>query len=1007
MATKTAQIIIEVDDKSLQELNQEIAELEQSIQGLVVGTKEWVKQNQQLGKLKQQFSNAAVEAEKLQNVVQKVGSAEQIRAVAKLGSGLVGGFAAASSAAKLFGANSEVFEEMTAKATSLMAVMGGLNAAADLFSKETIVGLKNVGKSMGGLVRSVKTASLGMKTALLATGIGALVVGVGLLIANFDKLASLVNRSNAKEKKANETNLKLAEDTQKIIIENSKQRRTELEIQDKINSSKSDEYRLAHKSYELAKLAIDDLYAELDVLKAQQVIAQKEADDLANKTTKKGKERKAEKEALLATLQAKQATLMVDLLLLQATARQANAQKQNIGWLDQVNDEIERLTNNITILNAQQDNSQEIYEAQVALLDQQVLQIQAMIDEYGNISKGDEKRIKALETQKIALGKQNDLRKIQLTTDLALLEGEIRRNKIVDDYNQKVYESNQFIQEQFNIERDRQELLESNLGLIELDLEGIKAGRDLRDSMVNFDRKRNEILNERLTTLYPSELKITNEIYESIKRYLAKYGEFNELESFDFFKAKVEELTEGFKSNLLSQFALNIEYEKQTKHGKQLVDDAAQDLAIKKITADFQVKAFSAQIDAVKLQRAEAEKLTGVYGDITSDLQVQKDLVDERLKAERDKLPGKNTEERYRINQAINALENDSAGLQQEINAAQEDVNSSLTQQAVLTNQIRDLEYQRGEAVASVGAAETVVRQELEDQLRLSAQLQDFAGKYAEEIAISTQILGQSMTLISTLFGEKAKKAQREIDKMQKQFDELQEDEDNAHDTRLSYEEELKDANGERYDELLQLIQDEEDKEQEAKDLKDIIDTDIKKKEKERQEAARKQALWEKANAIVQAVIATALGVIKALPNVFLAVATGVLGAAGIVTIAAQKVPPVEEFEEGGHTMSSSSDKTVAGVVHANEYVVPAHIVRSDEGSSLVQALEGMRGYADGGYVAPDISGTGQDMIDYDRLISGIAAANRLLPRPEVSVVKITEQQNDVVLTKEGAGLNR
>ena len=191
--------------------------------------------------------------------------------------------------------------------------------------------------------------------------------------------------------------------------------------------------------------------------------------------------------------------------------------------------------------------------------------------------------------------------------------------------------------------------------------------------------------------------------------------------------------------------------------------------------------------------------------------------------------------------------------------------------------------------------------------------------------------------------------------------------------------------------------------------MKDIIDVDIKKKEKERQEAARKQALWEKANAIVQAVIATALGVIKALPNVFLAVATGVLGAAGIVTIAAQKVPPVEEFKEGGHTLSSSSDKTVAGVVHANEYVAPADIVRSDEGSRHIAALEEMRlrGYADGGYVAPDISGTGQDMIDYDRLISGIAAANRLLPRPEVSVVKITEQQNDVVLTKEGAGLNR
>jgi len=1006
MATKTAQIIIEVDDKSLQELNQEIAQLEDSIKGLKTGTAEWIKQNQQLGKLKQQFGNAAFEAEKLQNVVQKVGSAEQIRAVAKLGSGLVGGFTAASSAAKLFGANSEVFEEMTAKATTLMAVMGGLNAAADLFSKETLVGLKNVGKGFGGLVRSVKTASTGMKTALISTGIGALIVGVGLLIANFDKLAALVSRKNAKEKKANEDNLKAAENQQKIAIETSKQERTKLEIQDKINSGQSEAYDLAYKNYELAKLAIDDAYAELEVLQAQQVIAQKESDDLASKTSKKNKERKAEKDALLEQLKAKQESLKIDILLLQATTRQANAQKQNVEWLDQVNQEIERLQNNIIILNAEQDNSEEIYRAQVALLGEQIKQIEAMVDEYGNISDADKKRIKSLQTQQKALGKQNDLRKIQLTTDLALLESEINRNRIVDDYNQKIYESNKFITKQFNIEQQRQALLENNLELINLDIEGIKEARDLRDSMIKFDLKRNKILNDRVTQLYPSELKITNEIYEQIQRYLKSYGDFNELESFDFFKKKVEELTEGFKANLTSQFALNIEYEKQTRHGKQLVDDAAQDLAIKQITADFQVKAFSEQIDAVKAQKDEAIKLTEVYGNITTDLEKQLKINEDRLKIEKDKLPGKNAEERYRINQAINKLENDSAGLQQEINAASEEYNSSLNEQGILDKQLLDLNYQKEEAVASVGTAETEITQSLQDQLRLSAQLQDFAGKYAEEILISTQFIGESMTLISTLFGEKAKKAQREIDKMQEQFNSLQEDENNAHDNRLSYEEELKDANGERYDELLALIDEEMQAEAEAKTAKDLIDADIDKKEKERQKAARAQAKWEKANAIIQAVIQTALAVIKALPNVFLSVATGVLGAAGIATIAAQKIPPAEEFEEGGFTPKASSDSQAVGVVHANEYVVPAHVVRTSEGSELIGALERMRGYAEGG-LAPDIPDVGQDMIDYERLISGIAAANRMLPRPEVSVVKITEQQQDVVLTKAGAGLNR
>lgn len=1010
MATKTAQINIDVDDKSLQELNQEISELESSVQGLVVGTKEWIIQNKKLGTLKQQFSDAAFEADKLQNIVQKVGSAEQLRAVAKLGSGLVGGFAAASSAAKLFGADSEVFDEMTAKATSLMAVMGGLNQVADLFAKETLTGLKSLGKGFGTLVRTVKTASTGMKTALISTGIGALVIGVGLLIANFDKLAALVSRDAAKQKKAAEDNLKIAEKEQKITIENSKIRRTELAIQDKLNTSNSEAFELAFKEYELAKLAIDDLYSEKLRLAAE--LGDLEQDQAVLENKRQGKKTKAaleEKNAAIEVVKAKQLSLDTDLELLQAQARLANAQKLNVGWVDQINNEIERLQNNIVELNAGQNNSLEIYEAQNALLTEQIKLIQSQIDENGDISDSDKKRITALKAQQKALKTQNEIRKFQLSIDIDMLNSEIARNRIIDEYNQKIYESTIEIERQSQEEARRSRILENNSELIALDLQGLRDGQALRDSIVNFDLKRNKILKNRLVELYPSELKVTQEIYSKIKNFLDAYTDESGYESLEFFAAKVKELTDDNKKNLQFQAGLNKEYEKRNKFGKQLIDDAAQELALVEISTDLVIKSLDKQISSTEKQKKESEGLEKTYSQITEDLLAQQDVIRENLEAEKENLPGKNAEEQYAILQRINQLENDDAAIQLEINSTNSQITTELVRQEDLTNSLSDLAYQRLEATEAVDVAQRKIADALEDQLRLSQQLQDFTTKYAEEIQISSEVLASSMNLISTLFGEKATRAQREIDTMLKLYDELAEEEADAQDRRLGYEDELKDANGERYDELLALIAEEEAAEQAAKDKKDVIDADIDKKEKERQDAARAQARWEKANAIIQAVIATALAVIKALPNVFLSVATGVLGGIGIATIAAQKVPPAEEFEEGGFTAKAASNSTPVGVVHANEYVAPANVVNSAEGSMHVAALEAMRlrGYAEGGLATPDVSGIGQDMIDYDRLISGIAEAYQLLPRPEVSVVKITASQREVEVTKQGAGLDR
>ena len=70
--------------------------------------------------------------------------------------------------------------------------------------------------------------------------------------------------------------------------------------------------------------------------------------------------------------------------------------------------------------------------------------------------------------------------------------------------------------------------------------------------------------------------------------------------------------------------------------------------------------------------------------------------------------------------------------------------------------------------------------------------------------------------------------------------------------------------------------------------------------EKKKRDEQRKQAEVNKATAIFEAIISTAAGVAQALPNIPLAVLTGVLGAAQIAAISAQPIPKYKHGRKGG-----------------------------------------------------------------------------------------------------------
>nr|DAO67681.1 MAG TPA: tail length tape measure protein [Caudoviricetes sp.] len=119
------------------------------------------------------------------------------------------------------------------------------------------------------------------------------------------------------------------------------------------------------------------------------------------------------------------------------------------------------------------------------------------------------------------------------------------------------------------------------------------------------------------------------------------------------------------------------------------------------------------------------------------------------------------------------------------------------------------------------------------------------------------------------------------------------------YDARIENIEKEQEANDEVYDKEIERIEKLEEngaistEEAEARKRAAEDKTAAKNAELEKKKAAlqEKQAKWDKANSIVQAGIATALAITKALPNLVLAALVGAMGAAQIAVIAAQSIP--------------------------------------------------------------------------------------------------------------------
>lgn len=127
------------------------------------------------------------------------------------------------------------------------------------------------------------------------------------------------------------------------------------------------------------------------------------------------------------------------------------------------------------------------------------------------------------------------------------------------------------------------------------------------------------------------------------------------------------------------------------------------------------------------------------------------------------------------------------------------------------------------------------------------------------------------------------------------------------YDGQIQKIEEEQEANDEKYDKDVERIQNladsgaisEEEAEARKRAAKERTEAKNAELEKQKQEMARKQAIWDKATSIAQAGIATALAITEALPNIPLSIVIGAMGAIQVATILATPIPSYADGTKG------------------------------------------------------------------------------------------------------------
>jgi hypothetical protein len=189
-------------------LRQRITQLKKEQDNLVIGSEEFIKNQEELNKAlneeidirKQQSSLFQVRI--TQALDESVTLNSQAESLKKISEGVEGLSIVGGSLGKAFGANSEQIDKLIGGAGELVRTFDGFKKVAESITKENLeiaksfIGLKKGQEEVAEATdKSTKASSTFGKTAriaLISIGIGLLIAAVGYLIANWDKLTAKV-----------------------------------------------------------------------------------------------------------------------------------------------------------------------------------------------------------------------------------------------------------------------------------------------------------------------------------------------------------------------------------------------------------------------------------------------------------------------------------------------------------------------------------------------------------------------------------------------------------------------------------------------------------------------------------------------------------------------------------------------------------------------------------------------------------------------------------------------
>ena len=704
-----------------------------------------------------------------------------------------------------------------------------------------------------------------------------------------------------------------------------------------------------------------------------------------------------------------------------------------------IKENITKANNQLTILNAQANKTEEIYKKQLEILDNEIKEAYLKIFESAEAQVDEAwKNYDALKAQRTALILQEKERKKQLAIELDAAkiarEYSLRMNDIlvaIDKQNEKLAEG-------MIITTNRNALQEDYQRLFTTAIDSYKDFLSSQEESTNFEVKKFKSLQDQISQygklndysavlaknfeaqykyvqLIPSQLFVTKEAYAEIEKIIARtadiensrfktttdFGEFIQKQAeqqeinFRLLEGtyRISEKISNEKANELGLYIALKEAEKEVLKNKEDELKATQKII------DSQIEARGFQVDLIEGQK---QILQNKLNEALSDLE-----------------KSKNDEERLMNLQKVIELENELRGLNDELASTQGEIANLTAEQNANATELKNTEADIAKISGDVAAKQQEVTAQLIEQSRLSSQLKDFTNQYAAEIDVVRQGIGAMFELWATQQDNIAKKNKRLWQDYQNNINKSQKKIDDLNKSQLDYEEELKDANGERYDELVALMGMTEEQRQAAVAAEQAdIDANLRKQKEAEYAIAMAEYKAEKrrkAAAIVDAAIAAALAVIKALPNVFLATATGVLSAVQIAIVASQKViePKKEDFglarggllqgalhKDGGIPVGNTGIEVEGGEFVVNRKATEQYL-------PVIEAInnQGRRKMAEGGTITPVSQAiSNSNIIDYNQIkLAMVEAVKELTVVTEL--IPLANGLNNITKTKQSAGI--